>query len=82
MLCKADAPAGQCTSTISAQLVGVSSIVSSDIFHQYLHPRATERQIINVSRGACVGFALITSAISVVFFHIGLSLTWTLYFLG
>jgi SSS family transporter len=71
-----------CTSTISAQIVAVSSIVSSDIFHTYLKPNASERAIINVSRAACVGFALVGSAVSVALYYAGLSLTWTLYFLG
>jgi Na+/proline symporter len=64
------------TSTSSAQLVAVSSIVSSDIYHTYINPKATERQIINVSRAACIGFALIGSAVSVGVFYAELSLTW------
>ncbi|PWN36841.1 uncharacterized protein FA14DRAFT_183221 [Meira miltonrushii] len=71
-----------CTSTISAQIVAVSSIISSDVFHTYIKKNASERAIINVSRAACVGFALVGSAVSVAFYYAGLSLTWTLYFLG
>lgn len=70
------------TSTSSAQIVAVSSIVSSDLFHTYLHPKATEKQIIWVSRAACVGFALVAAAVSTALYYAGLSLTWTLYFLG
>jgi Na+/proline symporter len=64
------------TSTSSAQIVAVSSIVSSDIYHTYVNPKATEKQIINVSRMACVGFALVGSGVSVGVFYAGLSLTW------
>ncbi|PWN41080.1 hypothetical protein IE81DRAFT_187245 [Ceraceosorus guamensis] len=70
------------TSTVSAQLIAVSSIISSDVYHTYVNPKATEKSIILVSRLACIGFALVACAVSVVFYHIGLSLTWTLYFLG
>jgi len=70
------------TSTSSAQIVAVSSIVSSDVYHTYINPKASERSIINVSRAACVGFAIVGSAVSVALYYAGLSLTWTLYFLG
>lgn len=70
------------TSTTSAQLVGVSSLIASDVYHTYINPKASDRSIINVSRAACVGFAVFTCAVSSVFFKIGLGLTWTLYFLG
>lgn len=64
------------TSTTSAQVVAVSSIFSSDVYHTYINPKASERSIINVARAACVGFALIGSAVSVGLFYAGLSLTW------
>ncbi|UZJ52286.1 hypothetical protein CBS101457_001606 [Exobasidium rhododendri] len=70
------------TSTSSAQIVAVSSIVSSDIYHTYINPKASERSIITVSRLSCIGFAIVGSAVSVGFYYAGLSLTWTLYFLG
>lgn len=70
------------TSTASAQLIAVSSIVSSDIYHTYINPTAKDRSVILVSRVACVGFALVACAVSTAFFYVGLSLTWTLYFLG
>lgn len=71
-----------CTSTCSAQIVAVSSIISSDFYHTYLNPDAKDKAIINVSRLACVLFALVGCAVSAVFWRIGLNLTWTLYFLG
>ncbi|KAN0062439.1 hypothetical protein ACQY0O_005327 [Thecaphora frezii] len=70
------------TSTTSAQLVAVSSIVSSDVFHTYLKRDATDRQVIRVSHWACIGFAVFSSGFSVMLYYVGISLTWTLYFLG
>ena len=70
------------TSTTSAELIAVSSIVSSDIFHTYIRPNATGKQIMTVSHLACVGFTLISCAIAVGVYYGGGSVTWTLYFLG
>lgn len=70
------------TSTCSAQIIAVSSIVSSDIYHTYVNPTARDRSVITVSRYACVGFAIVGCGVSTGFYYAGLSLTWTLYWLG
>ncbi|SNX88022.1 probable DUR3 - Urea permease [Melanopsichium pennsylvanicum] len=70
------------TSTTSAQLIAVSSIVSSDVYHTYINPKASDKSVIRVSRAACIGFAIFASAFSTMLFYVGISLTWTLYFLG
>ena len=70
------------TSTTSAELIAVSSIVSSDIFHTYIKPNARGEDIMAVSHLACVGFTLVACAISVGVYYGGGSVTWTLYFLG
>ncbi|KAJ1021853.1 hypothetical protein NDA16_003616 [Ustilago loliicola] len=70
------------TSTTSAQLIAVSSIISSDVYHTYIRPRASDKQVIRVSQLSCIGFAIFASAFSTMLFYIGISLTWTLYFLG
>ncbi|SPO31781.1 probable DUR3 - Urea permease [Ustilago trichophora] len=70
------------TSTTSAQLIAVSSIISSDVYHTYVKPKASDKQVIRVSHLACIGFAIFASAFSTMLFYIGISLTWTLYFLG
>jgi len=70
------------TSTMSAELIAVSSIVSSDVYHTYMKRNATGKQIMWVSHFACVGFALVGCAVSIGVYYAGVSLTWTLYFLG
>lgn len=64
------------TSTSSAQIIAVSSIFSSDVYRTYINPKASEQSIINVSRAACIGFALVRSGTSVGLYYAGLSLTW------
>ena len=70
------------TSTTSAQLVAVGSIVSSDIFHTYISPNASEKAIIRMTHFGVVLFAVLATVLATVFQVIGLSLIWTLYFLG
>lgn len=70
------------TSTTSAQLIAVSSIVSSDVYHTYIRPNATDKQVIRISQLSCIGFAIFASGFSVMLYYVGISLTWTLYFLG
>lgn len=70
------------TSTTSAQLIAVSSIISSDVYHTYIRPKATDKQVIHVSRFACIAFAIFASGFSTMLYYVGISLTWTLYFLG
>lgn len=70
------------TSTTSAQLIAVSSIISTDIYHTYWRPDATDAQVIRVSHLSVIGFALFMSGFSVMLYYVGISLGWTLYFLG
>lgn len=70
------------TSTMSAELIAVSSIISSDVYHTYLKRDASGKQIMRVSHLACIGFTIVGCAVSVAVYYAGVSLTWTLYFLG
>lgn len=70
------------TSTMSAELIAVSSIVSKDIYQAYLNNNASSQQVIRVSHLACLGFAITACAASIAVFYAGVSLTWTVYFLG
>lgn len=70
------------TSTTSAQLIAVSSIVSIDIYKTYIKPDAKDQEIIRVAHFAVVGFALFAGGFSLMLYYVGLSLTWLDYFLG
>lgn len=69
-------------STGSAESIAVSSLVSYDIYREYINPDATGDQILKVSRIVIVAFGLIMGALSIALFEIGLSLGWVYLFMG
>lgn len=70
------------TSTLSAQVIAVSSIISFDIYRTYLRPNATDRDVINISHYGVIFFALVAAAFSTLLHYVGADLNWTLYMLG
>lgn len=68
------------TSTVSAQLISVSSIVSFDIYKRYINPLATNKQMINVAHYGVVCFGLFAAAFSVMLHYVGVDTTWMGYF--
>ena len=68
------------TSTVSAQMVSVSSIVSFDIYKRYINPRAQNKSMINVSHITCVVFGLGIAGFSVMLHYVGVRMTWFGYF--
>lgn len=71
-----------CTSTVSAEMIAVSSIISFDIFRTYIKPDASDRQIILVSHIGVVFFGLLSGCIALAFYYGGISLSWMTYFVG
>jgi hypothetical protein len=69
-------------STGSAESIAVSSLVSYDIYREYINPEATGEQILFVSRTVVVMFGLIMGALSILLFEIGLNLGWVYLFMG
>lgn len=70
------------TSTISAQVISVSSIISFDIYRQYINPAATDRDAIRWSHVGVVGFGIFAAAFSTALHYGNVDLGWTLYMLG
>ncbi|KAH8703158.1 putative urea active transporter [Talaromyces proteolyticus] len=70
------------TSTLSAQVIAVSSIISFDIYREYFNKSASDRQIIRWSHFGVVFFALFSAAFSTMLYYVGADLQWTLYMLG
>ncbi|CAL3973009.1 unnamed protein product [Diplocarpon coronariae] len=70
------------TSTSSAQIIAVSSIISFDIYRAYFAPDASDRDIIRWSHYGVVIFATIAAAFSTMLHYVGVDLSWTLYMLG
>lgn len=70
------------TSTLSAQVIAVSSIISFDIYREYFNKSASDQQIIRWSHFGVVFFALFSAGFSTMLYYVGVDLQWTLYMLG
>ncbi|KAL1616597.1 hypothetical protein SLS54_008332 [Diplodia seriata] len=70
------------TSTLSAQLIAVSSILAFDVYRTYMRPRATDADVIRASHAGVVAFAVVAAAFSTLLHGVGIDLGWTLYMLG
>ena len=58
-------------STGSAESIAVSSLVSYDIYREYINPEATGAQILFVSRAVIVGYGLLMGALAIALQEIG-----------
>ncbi|GJN79969.1 hypothetical protein PLIIFM63780_003493 [Purpureocillium lilacinum] len=70
------------TSTISAQVIAVSSILSFDIYRQYFNRQASDRDAIRWSHIGVVAFGIFSAAFSTALYYGNVDLGWTLYMLG
>lgn len=70
------------TSTISAQVIAVSSIITFDIYRQYVNRNATDRDVIHWSHIGVVIFGVFSAAFSTALYYGSVDLGWTLYMLG
>jgi len=70
------------TSTLSAQVIAVSSIISFDMYRTYFNRSATDGDVIRWSHYGVVFFGLVAAGFSTLLYYIGLNLGWTLYMLG
>ncbi|CAI4212631.1 unnamed protein product [Parascedosporium putredinis] len=70
------------TSTLSAQVIAVSSIISFDIYRQYVNKAATDRDVIKWSHVGVVFFGLFSACFSTILHYGKVDLGWTLYMLG
>ncbi|KAI0463129.1 hypothetical protein LJB42_003148 [Komagataella kurtzmanii] len=68
------------TSTVSSQMVSVSSILSFDVYRTYINPEAQNKQMIKVTHFGVVFFGLFSAGFSVMLHYVGVSLTWMGYF--
>ncbi|CCH44664.1 putative urea active transporter 3 [Wickerhamomyces ciferrii] len=68
------------TSTFSAQLISVSSIISFDIYRTYIKPNANNKQLINVSHLGVVFFGFFAAGFSIMLHYAGVDMTWFGYF--
>lgn len=71
-----------CTSTLSAQVIAVSSILSFDVYREYFKKSASDRDLIRSSHFGVIFFAAFSAAFSTMLHYVGIDLGWTLYMLG
>jgi len=69
-------------STGSAESIAVSSLVSYDIYREYMNPEATGKQILFVSRLVIVVYGLFMGVFAIILQTIGLNLGWVYLFMG
>lgn len=70
------------TSTGSAELIAVSSIITYDIYQQYINPEATGEDLLKISKYGVIGFGLMMGVLGVILNEIGLSLGWVYLGMG
>jgi len=70
------------TSTGSAELIAVSSIVTYDIYQTYIDPEADGATLLKVSRGGVVIFGLLMGVLGIILDAMGLSLGWVYLAMG
>ncbi|KAE8137772.1 Sodium:solute symporter family-domain-containing protein [Aspergillus pseudotamarii] len=70
------------TSTLSAQVIAVSSILSFDVYREYFNRNASDRDIIRSSHFGVIFFAAFSAGFSTMLHYVGIDLGWTLYMLG
>ena len=69
-------------STGSAESIAVSSLVSYDIYREYINPDATGAQILFVSRVVIVVFGLVMGGLAIILDVLKLNLGWVYLFMG
>ena len=70
------------TSTLSAQVISVSSIISFDIYRRYINRAARDADVIRWSHYGVIIFGIVAAAFSTALHYGNVNLNWTLYFLG
>ncbi|KAI9737742.1 MAG: hypothetical protein M1834_009110 [Cirrosporium novae-zelandiae] len=70
------------TSTLSAQVIAVSSIISFDMYRTYWNKHASDADVIRWSHFGVVFFGIFAAAFSTMLHYVGVDLSWTLYMLG
>ncbi|RFU75720.1 urea active transporter [Trichoderma arundinaceum] len=70
------------TSTLSAQVIAVSSIFTFDFYRTYINKNAGNKDVIRWSHLGVILFAAISAGLTAAFNYGGISMGWTLYMIG
>ena len=70
------------TSSTSAELIAVSSLLTFDIYKTYFRPNAPSAKLVQISHWGIIIYAVVLAAFCCILNAAGLSLTWLLTVLG
>ncbi|KAK8043389.1 Na+/solute symporter [Apiospora rasikravindrae] len=70
------------TSSTSAELIAVSSLITFDVYKTYLKPGAGSTELVKISHLGIVIYALILAAFCCILNAVNINLTWVLTILG
>ncbi|KAI1643788.1 Sodium:solute symporter family-domain-containing protein [Daldinia loculata] len=68
------------TSTVSSSMIAVSSILSFDVYKNYINPKASDKRLLRVSHLAVVAHAIFITGVSLALNYGGADMTWIGYF--
>ncbi|KAI1760661.1 Sodium:solute symporter family-domain-containing protein [Hypoxylon sp. FL1150] len=68
------------TSTVSSSMIAVSSILSFDVYKNYVNPKASDKKLLRVSHLAVVAHAVFITGVSLALNYGGADMTWIGYF--
>lgn len=70
------------TSSFSAQLIAVSSIVTYDVYQAYINRRAHGKSLVRVSHATCIVYSLLISGFSTGLYYAGISMGYLYLLMG
>lgn len=70
------------TSSTSAELIAVSSLLTFDVYKTYVRPRATSTELVRISHYGIILYALVLAAFCCILSAASINLTWLLTVLG
>lgn len=70
------------TSSTSAELIAVSSLLTFDVYKTYYRPNATSETLVKISHWAIAFYAIVLASFCCILNAVGISLTWVLTVLG
>ncbi|KAI5458474.1 urea active transporter [Mariannaea sp. PMI_226] len=70
------------TSTLSAQIIAVSSIITFDVYRTYFNKNAGNKEVIRWSHIGVILFGSVSAGFTAMFHYVGIDMGWTLYMIG
>lgn len=70
------------TSSTSAELIAVSSLITFDVYKTYIKPTATSDQLVRMSHFGIIIFSVVLASFCCILNAVGINLTWVLTILG